>query len=374
MVLDVNPSSTTENDAASAGASDSETYTNHPFGSRSCVADRKLGLLKRTGLFGDDLKGCTIERACSAEDLRQAYRLVHDVYLGTGFIHPDPSGMRLRIYETTAETATFIAKFEGRVVGVLSVVEDSPDLGLPADCVFKPELDELRRAGRRLCEVTNQAVAPEYRKSGVPTELMRCAIAVSLTEGYDEANAAVSPSHNGFYDLLGFRQVGSLRSYSKSIDDPVIAVSMDIDQYRTPQSGLSSTGEFMREFLTESNRFLSRVVEWAQEAREQFLNPDLLKQLFVLERNFLARCTPDQLRILHNRWGHDRFMAVTGDTLLSVFGDSDPETENHSAPDAAVPTRSSRPKSRTSGRSRYTTRRPRQGFPEFGAMSGSEAA
>src|SRR5690349_15279258 len=131
MVLDVNPSSTTENEAAAAGASGSESYTNHPFGSRSCVADRKLGLLKRTGLFGDDLKGCTIERACSAEDLRQAYRLVHDVYLGTGFIHPVPSGMRLRIYETTAETATFIAKFEGRVVGVLSVVEDSPDLGLP---------------------------------------------------------------------------------------------------------------------------------------------------------------------------------------------------------------------------------------------------
>jgi ribosomal protein S18 acetylase RimI-like enzyme len=276
-------------------------------------------LLKRTGLFGENLKGCTIERACTAEDLRQAYRLVHDVYLGSGFIDPDPSGMRLRIYETAAETATFVAKLEGKVVGVLSVVEDSPDLGLPSDCVFKTELDALRRAGRRLCEVTNQAVAEEYRKSAVPTELMRTAIAVSLTQGYDEAIAAVSPSHNGFYELLGFRQVGSLRSYSQTIDDPVIAVSMDIDQYRTPKSGLSATAQFMREFLAEGNHFLSRVTEWAEEAKRRFLDPDLLKQLFVVEKNFLARCSPAELGILHRRWGHEMFAAVTADMFIPTF-------------------------------------------------------
>src|SRR5687768_16809771 len=104
------------------------------------IADRKLGILKRTGLFGDNLKGCTIARASSADDLRQAYRLVHDVFLGSGFIDADPSGMRLRIYETMAETATFVAKVAGRVVAVLSIVEDSEDFGLPSDCVFKVEL------------------------------------------------------------------------------------------------------------------------------------------------------------------------------------------------------------------------------------------
>jgi ribosomal protein S18 acetylase RimI-like enzyme len=277
------------------------------------LAERKLGMLKRTGLFGENLKGCTIQRACTAEDLRQAYRLVHDVYLGSGFIKPDPSGMRVRMFETTPDTATFVAKVKNTVVAVLSVVEDSRDLGLPSDCVFKPELDGLRRNRRRLCEVTNQAVAEEYRKSAVPTELMRCAIAVSLTEGYDEALAAVSPSHHGFYDLLGFRQIGSERSYSQTIDDPVIAVSMDIDQYRTPKSTGSATVRFMRQFLTDGNQFLSRVTGWAQEARRNFLNPDLLKKLFAAEKNFLAKCSSAELEILHRRWGHELFVAVTGD-------------------------------------------------------------
>lgn len=293
------------------------------------VTERKLALLKRAGLFGHNVKGCTIKRACTADDLRQAYRLVHDVYLATGFIAPDPSGMRVRIYETTAETATFVAKVDGKVVGVLSVVEDSPDLGLPSDCVFKTELDALRRKGRRLCEVTNQVVAEDYRKSAVSTELMRCAIAVSLTQGHHEAIASVSPSHNGFYELLGFRQIGSQRSYSQTIEDPVIAVSMDIDQYRQPTCGLTATAQFMRQFLLDGNQFLSWVAGWAQEARRRFLDPNLLKQLFVTEKNILACCSAEELRILHERWGHDVFSAVLSDTEVRDTNRSEAKSHFH---------------------------------------------
>lgn len=292
-----------------------------PLHSDCSVADRKLGLLKRTGLFGNNLKGCTIQRACTADDLRQAYRLVHDVYLGQGYINPDPCRMRVRIFETAPETATFIAKVDGVVVAVLSVVEDSPELGLPSDGAFKHELDVLRRAGKRLCEATNQVVAEEYRKSAVPTELMRCAVALVLTEGYDEAIAAVSPSHNGFYDLLGFRMVGTLRSYSEGIDDPVIALSMDINQYREPRTGLSGAAEFVQQFLADGNQFLSCVTEWAGEARRNFLNPDLLKQLFVLEKNFLEMFTPAELGVLHRRWGQQTFAAVTANMFRPAYED-----------------------------------------------------
>jgi ribosomal protein S18 acetylase RimI-like enzyme len=276
------------------------------------MAERKLGMLRRAGLFGDNTRGCKIQRACSLEDLRQAYRLVHDVYLETGFICPEPSGMRLRMFETAAETATFVAKTDGQVVAVLSVVLDSPDLGLPSDSVFKPELDRLRAAGARLAEVTNQAVAEPYRKTAVPTELMRCAIALLLKAGYNEAIAAVSPSHNGFYDLLGFRQIGSERSYSDKLHDPVIAVSMDVNQYRQRCRQLDATEGFIHDFLTESNQFIARVAGWANEAKQNFLDPHLLEQLFVVEGQFLSRCSEEELRILYRRWGRELFEAVAG--------------------------------------------------------------
>ncbi|HEX2852350.1 MAG TPA: hypothetical protein VHO24_03860 [Opitutaceae bacterium] len=278
------------------------------------AASRKLALLQRAGLFGEDTRGATIERAFTLEDLRKAYRLVHQVYLGTGYLNPEPSGVRLRIYETTSETATFIAKKDGEVVGVLSVVGDSADLGLPSNAAFKPELDALRATGARLCEVTNQAVAEEFRKSAVPTELMRCAIAHQMRSGYHFAVASVSPSHNGFYDLLGFRPVGSQRSYSQKLHDPVVALCLNIDHYRRPADGLSPTQQVIHRLGTEGNPFMNKVTEWSRQAVKHFLNPELLEQLFVADRNFLGECTPGELTILQRRWGQELFSAVTGTT------------------------------------------------------------
>lgn len=298
------------------------------------AASRKLALLQRAGLFGDDTRGTTIERAYTLEDLRKAYRLVHQVYLGTGYLNPEPSGVRLRIYETTSETATFVAKKDGEVVGVLSVVGDSADLGLPSNAAFKPELDALRATGARLCEVTNQAVAEEFRKSAVPTELMRCAIAHQIRMGYHFAVASVSPSHNGFYDLLGFRPIGSQRSYSQKLHDPVVALCLNIDHYRRPADGLSPTQQIIHRLGTELNPFMTRVSEWSRQAVKHFLNPDLLEQLFVADRNFLSECTPGELTILQRRWGQELFSAVTG-TTYPPFALGAAQTKSEAVADAA---------------------------------------
>lgn len=284
------------------------------------TAKRKLAFLQRSGLFGGDTKGAIIERALTLEDLRHAYQLVHHVYLGTGFLNPEPAGLRLRIYETTSETATFVAKKDGEVVGVLSVVGDSHDLGLPSNAAFKAEIDALRATGARLCEVTNQAVAEDYRKSGVATELMRCAIAHMMKSGYHFAVASVSPSHSGFYDLMGFRRFGSERSYSQKLHDPVVALCLNIDRYRQPPDGLTEAEKFLHHLATEVNPFLGQVEGWARKAVRNFLNPELLEQLFVADRNFLGECTPAELMILQRRWGQELFGAVTGTTYPPFVG------------------------------------------------------
>jgi ribosomal protein S18 acetylase RimI-like enzyme len=274
------------------------------------IAERKLHLLKRSGLFGGDTRGAVIERACSLEDLRAAYRLVHEVYVSTGFIHPDPSGMRLRVFETSPDTATFVAKVDGCVVGVLSVVGDSPDLGLPSDSAFKGELDVLRSEGFRLCELTNQAVLGAYRKTAVATELMRCAIAHSIKAGFHQSIAAVSPSHDGFYEMVGFRRFGSERSYSEEIYDPVIGMTMDLTHFRRAFSGFTLTEQFLRDFTVESNPYLSLVGEWTRRSRDNFLSVDNLIQLFVEERNFVSECSNAELHAMQFRWGRKLFSTV----------------------------------------------------------------
>jgi ribosomal protein S18 acetylase RimI-like enzyme len=279
------------------------------------AADRRIALLRRCGLFSDDHRGARITRAATLEDLRSAYKLVHSVYLGTGYIPPERGDIRLRIFETSSETATFVAKHEGRVVGVISVIRDS-EYGLPSDASFRPELDALRAQDKYLSEVTNQVVDPAFRETGLPTALIRCAVGHGIEAGFDEGIAAVSPSHNSFYEMLGFRLIGTERSYSQKVHDPVVLLSMDVDYYRRPFAGDDAAAEFVYRFLSSENHFRAYVDAWEKRAERNFLSAELLESLFISERNFLEECTPEELEILHRRWGSEMFKMVAGGNLF----------------------------------------------------------
>lgn len=274
--------------------------------------ERKIGLIRRSGLFGADTAGAKISRAVTMEDLQAAYRLVHRIYLGKGYISEQEAEMRLRVFETSPDTATFIAKKDGRVVGVLSIVRDSKEFGLPSDEPFAGELKALRKPGLKLGEVTNQVVDEEFRSTAVPTELMRCALAHGIQVGFDLGIAAVSPSHTGFYELLGFRQIGGERHYTDKLHDPVVPVTIDLAQHRDHTRQLHGVEQFMHTFLTAENPYLVYVEAWDNVARDRFRDPELLHRLFVKERNFLKECSDAELSAVRRHWGLPVAHAVAG--------------------------------------------------------------
>jgi len=51
------------------------------------------------------------------EELEACFQLLHDAYVGSGFMKPDPSGLRVTIYHALPTTTTLCAKFDGEVVG-----------------------------------------------------------------------------------------------------------------------------------------------------------------------------------------------------------------------------------------------------------------
>ena len=279
---------------------------------------RRLARLTRGGLFGTSTLGARIERAVTFHDLQEAYRLVHDVYVEAGYIRPDTSGIRLRMFEASPDEATFVAKVGTRIVGVVSVAADSPGLGLPSDGCFKKELEELRAAGARLSEMTNQAVAADYRKSGVATELMRCAAAHVIRGRFDETIAVISPNHCPFYKILGFREVGTPRSYSETVYDPVVALSVELGQYRRPVPVTDDeVRRFVHDFMAPGNPFMSQVERWAHNAAAHFRDCQLLRQLFISETAFITKCSSADLAFLKRIWGRRLFNSVTGRSLLT---------------------------------------------------------
>ena len=85
--------------------------------------------------------------AVSRKEIKDAFRLVYRRYVERGYIEENPAKMRFTVFNALPDTTTFTCVLRGEVVSTATVVADSP-AGLPADEIFREELDELRRQGR----------------------------------------------------------------------------------------------------------------------------------------------------------------------------------------------------------------------------------
>lgn len=93
-------------------------------------------------------------------ELENAYRLLHNSYVKSGFMNPDPTEMRVLPQHLLPQTTTIVAKWDGHVIGTLSLIRDNP-FGLPMEKLF--DLTSRRYNGRRLAEVSSLAVDPKHR-------------------------------------------------------------------------------------------------------------------------------------------------------------------------------------------------------------------
>ena len=76
------------------------------------------------------------------EELEACFKLLHDAYVSSGFMKPDPSGMRVTIYHALPTTTTLCAKFDGEVVGTMSLIRESL-FGFPLQAIFDLTLVRL---------------------------------------------------------------------------------------------------------------------------------------------------------------------------------------------------------------------------------------
>jgi len=275
---------------------------------------RRMKLLERMGYFGSLPPNVRISRAITLEDICGAYQMVYDNFLKMGYILKNESGMRVRLFEAVPETATFIAKVNGKIIGVTSAIIDSPDLGVPADKTFRQEIDELRRNGGKICEGTNWVIDPEYRRTNVMPELMRTCFAHSLMAGCNAMLATISPGHQSYYKIICFDTVGSERSSSPEIDDPVILQLNSYDKFfarwEAVQPDEQSDDAVVTNFFIGDNPYYEKVKQWASVAEPAFLDTILLRRLFAGHGNFLNECNEEEREKLRHRWGDGLFREV----------------------------------------------------------------
>jgi hypothetical protein len=169
--------------------------------------------------------------AQTKEELEACFRLLHDAYVGSGFMKPDPSGMRINIYHALPTTTTLCAKFDGEVVGTISLIRESV-FGFPLQSIF--DLTEIRENQGRIAEVSALAVHQKFRNTGgsILFPLMKFMYEY-CTHFFDTRHLviAVNPNRIEMYEsLLLFERLteNSIEDYDFVNGAPAIGASLDL--------------------------------------------------------------------------------------------------------------------------------------------------
>lgn len=164
-------------------------------------------------------------------ELEACFRLLHDAYVSAGFMQPHPSGMRVTSYHALPTTTTLCAKFDGQVVGTISLIRDGI-FGFPMQSVF--DLTPVRARTGNIAEVSALAVHPDFRKTGgaILFPLMKFMYAYCTTY-FDTRHLviAVNPDRIEMYEsLLFFKRLAArtVDHYDFANGAPAVGARLDL--------------------------------------------------------------------------------------------------------------------------------------------------
>ncbi len=225
-----------------------------------------------------------IRLAGSKEELVAALGLLHDVYVSESYMEPTQSRLRISAYNALPSTSTAIALHEGKVIGTVSIIQDSP-LGLPIDKVIP--VNHLRASGHRLAEISGLAVHPDFR--GFHGEVLYRLVKFIITycqrfHGDDILVISVNPKHGSLYrDILLFDPINDVPvEYEFVKGAPALGKYLRLERFdeRLLQTyGATPSPENLREYLRAADRSILFPQRETFRAFDTLLSPENLAHL-----------------------------------------------------------------------------------------------
>lgn len=127
---------------------------------------------KQASLIAISSDDIVFKLATTAQELEEAYALLHDCYVKEGYMKANPSGLRCTIFHALPQAAMLIGTCKGRVITTVTLIKDSP-LGLPSDKEYAMENNSYRKRSYQLCEVSALATHPDFRGQNLTFHLIK---------------------------------------------------------------------------------------------------------------------------------------------------------------------------------------------------------
>jgi hypothetical protein len=165
------------------------------------------------------------------EDLLKVWHLVHREYLQCGYTQAHELDLRYSIHDALPEAATFMVEKDGEVIATMTAYPDSP-LGLPADEIYKEEIDAIRGKGRTPVEIGRLTIRQDHVNERSIMTSMFDAIAVYARrfQSATDLVVTVNPRHAIFYArALMFEMIGGQKQLGSVCGAPAVLLRLDMD-------------------------------------------------------------------------------------------------------------------------------------------------
>jgi hypothetical protein len=255
--------------------------------------------------------------ADTKEELEACFRLLHDAYVGAGYMKPDPSGMRATIYHALPTTTTLCAKFDGKVVGTLSLIREST-FGFPLQSAF--DLHEIRARGGRIAEASALAVHPDFRKTSGSIMFPLMKFMYDYCQYFfDTSNLviAVNPDRIEMYEsLLCFERLEQAEVDNYDFANGAPAVGACVNMRTASATFKAAYGNRTRRKNLYIYFMRSRLKNIIMPSRRYFttndpvMTPELLDYFFNQCTGTLNKLGHHQLRLLHAIYNNSDYAKV----------------------------------------------------------------
>ena len=255
--------------------------------------------------------------ADTQEELEACFAILHDAYVVSGFMQPHPSGLRVTPYHALPTTTTLAAKWDGQVVGTISLVREGV-FGFPLQSIF--DLAPVRARGGQVAEISALAVHPSFRGTGgrVLFPLMKFMFEY-CTAFFDTRNLviAVNPNKIELYESLLFferLQEQTVDRYDFANGAPAVGAALDLlhapELFRRAYAGRRENKNLHRYFTGLRMPNIALPLRRYHTTNDPVMTPALLDHFFNRRVPVFAGLDARKLQLLHSIYDLEAYRAV----------------------------------------------------------------
>lgn len=266
--------------------------------------------------------------ANTKSELEDCFRILHDAYVASGFMKPDPSGMRITPYHALPTTTTLCAKYDGKVVGTMSMIREGV-FGFPLQRIF--DLEAVRAKGGQIAEISALAVHPDMRKTGgaVLFPLMKF-MHQYCSEFFDTRHLviAVNPEKIELYEALLFferLQEMPVDKYDFANGAPAVGATLDLHHaaeiFKVGYKGRPPRKNMHRYFFLQGLPNIQLPQRRYHTTNDPVMTPELLDYFFNQKSNVFEELDDRGKALLWQIYNMAEYRSVlpllSGNPLLS---------------------------------------------------------